>query len=958
MANEPRGPKGPSEPKGPTQISGIDEKWFSENQREAMEQLAERDRWHEARDAFAPGNRPVIFHQLNPLAIPAKYRDLPEFWTVYVPRTNVAWSTRQIDYDYRTRVSTTALTSDGNSETPTAEEQSRVRAARQDESAISAAKKSRQLVAFGSAAEAERFAQDAWRKHWAQQLPKQSQASREAFAENAVINVIRREAFSMDAADPAHVAQYEVWRAQYPAGLPNGVVVHQRNVDFAGLDLPSRRPELADDDLLGYPEPNRTGWDIERPRVHEDNLAWDVRSIGDKTWVLVRNVAPPKSVLAGKDEPEPEPAPVWEFYRNGTGRVVAFEAQEAKKVEAIVPKGVPIDIGNLGTKAPSQDELRELWMQARQRDHSVAWHPAVQSWLTAEQELGQSLKRLMAADPTQGDQLKPVLRSIADVHSLIMTPDGVIADSPAQLEKAYGMLSAAVQQQIAPGAQQEQLLAKVQHWHQQGGALSQESLGLFRYDRIPDIAFVDADVEPVARLDGTGDWVAHRTPSGEFLLARFNTKGELQRVDLPTYPDPESVRVRVADQGGHLTWERLAAIQQRWEKTVHQTYGPDAQKRIDAVMTPSRTLRKQAFEAAQAADPKVVQPEPEAPRRTLFVTPLGGGRALVWQEAADASRKSHEPEFMAWKNDELVALNKHRGQWMPVVGKDETQPVWSAIPETKKPWIVESAGGPVPLTQLISDVQARVPDADVKPSAMNGAGYLIRALAERYGLQPEPLTNKEALWTVHPTPDGKIMVSTREWVAQEKADHPGEYQVYAVAKPIKRPDNEVASFSSPQVVERELKDMGLLYEVRNSMPPEVGDWFDRRLLQSVRETPAVRMGAVEPLTAVAHANRFTQESVMADLRDAQREAKLPRGVRRMQRQILAGASRGLTAEDFETLMPDAPQATGVTWKEAEQQVRAFAHQWLTERPKLAERLTRPQPAPRQTVNAAAVSVPM
>lgn len=1052
MANEPRGPKGPSDPRGPHRIVGIDDRRFSDRELTDYERLAEQDKWWEARNAFAPGNRPVIFRQLNPLLIPEPCRDWPEFWTVYVPRTRVAWNARQIIRDFQDRVPTDALDHLGNSDNPTPEEYRQAQRAREDQAALELALRNRQLAMFGSAAEAERFAQQEWRKYWSLRLPKQSLESRQRFQQDAVITPIRHEVFTVDERDPAHVMQYEIWRAQYPEGLPLGVLVHRRRVDVDALAIaPRRSPALDPDNPWTLSEPDRAEWEVRSgtatPAGAPPRETWTIYPAGPQTFILARPssdgswefkkngagkvaafdapnakrvaaMAPAdiRAVPASPDDPGPDPALLdpnalapgsgtltsepsweirsigertwvltrytaqgqWDFWANATGKVVAFDAPSAEAVLPMIPHDVPVVVGRPEEGVPDAEALKALWELARDHAQRFSYHPAVSEWLAAEQTVGRTLKAVMAEDPRAAQRLKPVFNAVVRIHSLILPPDGLVATDPGQLTQAYDQLDQLAKSLMPPGPTRDRLVDGVQFWRRTAGALSLDSLGLFKHGRVADIHFADYDVESVARVDGTGDWVAHRTPSGAFLLARLNHHGMVAQVDLAVYRDERAVRTRVADQGGYLSFADVRAVRltkdngrpvvkresvlvQRWHDAARKAFGSEeADRRLAQLMTPARVSRQVALDAGQAADPTPVRPEAAKPSRALYVTPLGGGRALVWQEPTDSARKDRDPEFVVWdKNGALVSLNKHHGSWLPPAAPGQPARVWAEIPEHQKPWVVESTDPSASLADLARQAAERVPDATVAPKFPMGGESLIRALAERYGLKPEPLSaNKEALWVVHPAPGGKTMLSTREWVVEEKPQYPGEYLVYAPARPLRRADGTIALFDSPAAVVKELEAMGIAYDTRATMPPEVGDWFNHRLIRSARETPAIRWGPIDPLTALTHAHRMVRSSALWDLREEQREKGLPPEIKRMQRQLFAGAARNLRAEDFEAILPDAPQAAGVTWQEAEAEVRAFARRWLEERPTLAERLTRPAPAPRPRRASSPASMPI
>ena len=225
------------------------------------------------------------------------------------------------------------------------------------------------------------------------------------------------------------------------------------------------------------------------------------------------------------------------------------------------------------------------------------------------------------------------------------------------------------------------------------------------------------------------------------------------------------------------------------------------------------------------------------------------------------------------------------------------------------------------------------------------------------------------------------MLSTRQWVVEDKPHYPGEVLVHAAVRPFTEGREVVQRFAKPADAAAVAQSRGLTYHVRSTMPPEVADWFDFKLQQAMRHTPPVRWGPVDPLTALTtRASRFTQEAALEDLQDLQKQLKLPPLVQKMQRQLFAAATRGLTAQDLDqtlvktgtkhrvTLHDPTNMTTnlslraGVSWHEVEQDLKAFAEQWLEERPKLAERLTHdPRPVvrpgtPRQSLRPATVSV--
>jgi hypothetical protein len=1086
----PQGNRGASDPKSGYRIAGINDRLFSQKQRDLLEQMADQDPWDVAGNAYAQDNRPEIFRQLNPLVIPENARDWPEFWTVHVPRTPVAWKDVQVVHDFflvhtdqlRSRTASEdaegpAFADDASEadavakaqarDTARAQDKARMQKIWDDKQALTAARAHRQTVSFPSEAEAERYAQQVWREYWGQHLDKQLGGSRKAFERDAVIIPKRRVEFTLDAQDPAHQMQYALWQALHPNAdavlpfrlvdhdMPEDIVVTARNVSWLDYPAaqtppppaPSRIKEFEADGVTiqmdmgkrgpdsvraDYAEPNRSAWDAQRgvrtgsepgapserpwqmvgalpdsrtgrpttyvlgrlqadetweyyhngsgkiaafdaanpararrmapgdlsiavppvPGRHSAALPmaplqaeqldrtqwtpeyeppWEVRNIGPRTWALTRS-------LQGFE---------WEFYHNASGRVVAFDSKKAASVAAMVPHGTPVVVGSWQPGEPDADALRDLWEMARNTRQHVRPHPEVEQWLVAEQTLGQKIKAGLQEFPDFKQQAPAVIAAVADVHRVVFPPNGIVGSDPALLTAAHEHLTAVIVagRMVAPGPVWEPLQKAAQFWHHQSQALSQDRLGLFSYNRVADLAFEDPDAAPVQRIDGTGDWIASRTPSGAFVLGQTDAHGAIQRVDLAVYRDERALRIRVGDQGGYLTLQNRKALLDAWEDRMHKSYGKQAAARIDEVMTPSRELRRQAFQAAQAADPKPATTERPAPALQLYCTPLGGGKGLVWTLPTDGRRKELEPEFVIWHGDKLAPLNKRAKGWLPPVAEGEAPRKWAEIPESKRPWVVESQAG---LADMVQQIASRVPQAQVQAAPLPN-NYLVRALAQRYGLMPEPLaTAKEGLWTVHPTPQGGVMLSTRQWVAQPKADHPGEYEAYAAVKPFQvtkaGAEPEIRRWPSAAAAQADLERAQIVHRVSATMPPEVVDWFAPRLQKQTLAAPPVRWGPIEPLTALTKtANRLTREAFVEDLIEDQTQAGVPAPVQRMQRQIVAGARAGLKAADFEAILPDAARNAGVSWQDAERAAHDYARYWLAQRPKLAERITHPAP---------------
>ncbi|WP_020375072.1 hypothetical protein [Sulfobacillus thermosulfidooxidans] len=1053
-SQEPRGVRGPSDPRSGFRITELTgNQFYSESQLAAIQRVAEQDAWHQARSAYDPANRPIIRQQLNPLMIPEAFRALPEFWAVYVPRTNVAWHPKQILYDALHRVDPT--------DDPDAPRSSPARA---KPTAVDG--NQRRLVVLGSAEEAERVAQQIWRTYWQQHIDRQFQTSRELFEQNAVVTVERQRVFTVDWQNPAHVMQYELFQAQYPQGLPPDIVVHHRHAAFEDLAAIPPSPARGIDD---WEEPDRhtwmmmrstveplpttpaiwtvyavTGADLAPPMtpwnatvrdgsgsvtpvlwgpppptwaattplyvlaqkaadgswtfwregngkirlidapsaarvadvvplsmhvrlpdpgepapdwtgVHQGMVAawtpdatrlhpWEIHPIGDQQWVLTR--------YAAQGE--------WMFWTNATGRPPVFVAARAEQVLRMVPHDLPVMVGREEAGVPHPEVLAELWQWSRDQRQSVTYHPAVAEWLQAEQDLGRHLKTVMA-DPGLQAAGRPILQAIVATHCLILPPDGRVATAPSELTRAYETLYQTIGQSSLPADIRTKLTRQAQFWQQTSGALSADALGLFRYDRLTDIAFRDFETEHTPRMDALGDWVAQRTPSGAFLLARLTQDGHIGHVDLPVYASEQAVRIRVADQGGIVTWQNVrevirgnpkttrSAVLSRWYAASQKTFGEEAAtERLLHLMTPARTLRHHAALAAAEVDPKPIPQPPVRGPRTLYVTPLGQGRALVWQQPQDDRRKELDPEFVTWKGADCIPLNKRRGAWLAPPRPGDPPRQWAAIPDANKPWIVD-AGTPVSLAELLNRVRERVPDAVVQPDMTNQSVALIRALAERYGIRPVPLKNKEALWTVHPTPDGHTMLSTRQWVATEKPAYPGEYVVYLAARPFTNGARAVVPFPSVSSAQHFLRREGITYDVRTTMPPEVMDWFDQRLIDRMRQTPSPSRVPSDPVGSLRQASRLVREAFDWDMEVVLRAQKVPAAARYMAHQFYAGTMRGLTVTDWERLKPEAVAHAGVSWADTARRVEQTAQQWLAERPHLREKLAGPSARPARSL---------
>lgn len=1013
MANEPRGPQGPREPNSPAYVAGISGRRFSDKQLEIAQEIAERDQWDDAHDAFSPINRPVILQQLNPLAIPKKNREWPEVWMVYVPHTPIAWSDYQMVRDWRRRTAPKPASALNSTNDAAANQNKRAPQPRQQ---LRDNLKARQTILFNNADEAAAFAQDTWRQYWQNAVPEKLSQARQRFTQDATIEVTRVREFTYFLDNPAHRAQYEDFKAQYADGVfPPDIQIRGNTAEYVHQD-PEQRARLIEQQQQTIKREGfrtqmalATDWfDLEENlRSADDELVakkvdaddpWVLRHLGDAQWALVR--------------PVPDSAGV-EFWRNGTGRIAVLSGEEPAKIVETLPKNVPAVVHGDPT-LPQGEPLRDMLKLARDHRYDMVSAREVQEWLAAEQAVGQTLKMAIAEDPAHAARWKGMVTQVVDIHTTVLPPDGVLAGDPSHLERHYQQLLNTVDH-LPRNDTQQRLAGQVRHWHRTSGELSQDSLGIFRYQRLPDAAFKDTNVEHGKRVDSLGNWLMTKTASGEFIVASMGQDGVIDRIDLPTYRNEDAARIRIANAGGVPDlkgYDEHDSIVDLWYKQAEYALGPEeATRRLNRLKTPSAALRKIEYAAQQAQEPKLDAPQKvamanlgrighffqEAAERSfgqaeaerkwqnlterhpmlqtaadlvsphksgakpLYVAPWGHDCAVVWQEPENAKRLDQSPELVRWHGDRLVAMNKHaRGGWLPPLGPNDSPRVFEDIPESQRPWVVHVPGG---LKAQVAEVQARVPEAVVSARVLPDAS-VARALVERYGLPPKPLKGLEdTLWTLHPTPRQSVMMSTKEWIATPKPDWPNEWEMYQAVIPYRQERDgtqHIFEWPSAAQAKRDLDKNGFLSHVSDTMPPEVFDWFDRKLAQHTLDNPAIRWGSVEPWKALQHASRFVRESFVADRRERQFEEGRPLPERLMEHQLMAGALGGrdtvLTAQDFANALPDASHASGKTWDEVEQQVRDYAREWLSERPKLAEKLTRPQPAPRVASRAPAISI--
>jgi len=662
-------------------------------------------------------------------------------------------------------------------------------------------------------------------------------------------------------------------------------------------------------------------------------------------------------------------------------------------------------------------------------------HPEVETWLSAEQALGTTLKALKAETPEgQATHWDAVRNAIVNVHHVVFPPTGTLTEDSQALDQAHDRLERTIHEAFAPAsdpalltrenawlrpggplsrieaayrAKMEEpeakaspnpampptpeaaLLARAQYWRIQSGALTRDSLGIFQKGRIAELGFADTRVESKAHIDGLGDWVAYPTPRGHYLVGQMHKNGQLGHVDLPVYRDWEAVRARVANQGGNLTIEANPQLFETWATRLAKDAPKEAEAIIAREADPShRAVRErqglhQAYTKALDGedDPKPVIETPQRTPRQLFVTPLGGGRGMVWQFTDEAHRHDATEELVQRKGTDVVALNKRSKGWRPFPKAGQPRPVWEQIPATQKPWVVESDDPHAAITELVALAQEQVPTMSVE-AKLSTDSHIIRALVERYGLEPQPLTQlQEAIWTVHPTPKRTAMASTQMWAVQEKAEYPGEYDAYTVAVPFTvQPESGaprvIYETLNPVTIKEKLERNGLVVQSKDTLPPQVADWFKPKDPKLSLETPPVRWGPIDPVTALSRADRPIRNMVLHDLRDAQEDAEIPPTIRLMQRRMLVGlVQKGLHAEDFASLEvpyeklhrnqpkqqdPAALAQATATWGEVEQQIREYAKEWLAERPKLAEKLTHPAPTqrlqPRSSLATAGVSI--
>ncbi|MHB1612534.1 MAG: hypothetical protein ACYCT0_12675, partial [Sulfobacillus sp.] len=599
---DPRDPRRPREPMAGLHIQGIEDRRFSEKVLRNIEAQAEKDaendhNW-EATNAYAPANRPIIRQQLNPLMVAEKYRDWPELWAVYVPHTTTAFSSRQLLWDRTQRTHPDQLKArwrsgaiQGTEPPPPTDEE--LTAIENEGLETPVAPQSLGLTArlYPSAEEAERAAQAIWRQYWTQYRDQLAKESQDAMADNAAITVVRQAEFTVDMTNPAHVAQYEFWLAQFPDGLPPHVTVHQKHADLVelapaalGTGDPSRDP-------ASWPDPDHSDWELKFPVQNPWTLARFATEAQDLTSVAspAGDTAPADSVPADSvpqkatearrpgswevraiaphaDAEDPHSPPLWalarryatpdgetwEFWRNGTGRTVAFDAKTPEKVLGMVPRALGAVVSDADQTVSHMAALHDLWQLSRQADRYQVAHPAVQDWLAAEQAVGQPLIAWMQeAQGAPGRQaaLKTLRTEVVALHTQVFPSDGIVQNSAEKLPDHYDQILHLAQTVLPPGDRREKFLGFVHKWREAAEGLNQDSLGLFRYGRVPDIAFVDYDMESSARLNGVSEWIANPLPSGAMLLGTVDHKGRIGWVELPRY-SPEAARIHVADQGG------------------------------------------------------------------------------------------------------------------------------------------------------------------------------------------------------------------------------------------------------------------------------------------------------------------------------------------------------------------------------------------------------------------------
>lgn len=953
------------EPLTPHRIAGVKDTVFSEADRRYFEQLAEQDDWAQATDAFSPSHRPVIRQQLNPLIVQAQWlkqhpelanaaetaqmpQDLPELWVVKVPRTEYAFTPTDLLVDrlYRDQP--------GRGATSRGMAPRKVPQYTPDtlEDAMNAAKARWKLQTFTSAEDAERFAQETWRTYWEQHVKSMTEASREHFQKNAVINVTRERYFTVDESRPAHQLQYELFLQDHPLerGFPEGTLVdfkdsnrprpasprnaalaknQQRAAEYEQFALGRLAPE---DAFEFHTDADRQDWQAgESTRATAEEAMdpsqiWQIRKMGDKEFVLARQT----------------PDSQWEFWRNATGRAVAFEAKSAQAVLKSLPKTVAATTQI--TEQIDAETLRKQWISARNHDYTAPTE-VVNTWVEAETDVGRALTQVAQQSPLMARQVLPLLGRVDAIDQQVFPDDGLV---PAQIDhtlESLDYLHKAAQRAL-PLSARPAVLGAIDHWRTVTGPLNTDSLGLFQYGRIPDIGFTDSRVESVAHVDGLGDWAAHRMPSGHYALARLKNDGTVSHVEIPLYRDKQAVHHRVANQGGYLTFEQNDWLAKEWVKRTEKAFGPNADRIITAALTPDAVWRDYLAREKHQDDPRPLPPVTEAPSAwNLSVTPMGNGRGLVWHTVEDPNRKEHEPELVAWRRGVLTSLNKRNHGWR-LPAKDGSVPEWDTIPVEQRPWVVET-GPKGSIRDMVEAVRQEMPSARVTAEPLTDP-HIVEALAQRWGFQPASLRMSEGIWMVHPVPGNpdRWMLSTREWITDPKVDRPGEFIAHAAFKPYRDhqaplgPDGypPVTQFrTTPATLIQTLEKAGCVGQLAQSLPPEsvqvvtVRDSWD---------TPAIDWTNRDPLVVVHRGSYELSETVLEDLQDEMEEAEVPAPRQLMMKQVYAGSRTlaPLRADDWQNTLPDAEKDAGFTWHEAESSVRQFAATWLEEHPKIAKRL--------------------
>lgn len=832
-----------------------------------------------AHDPYHPANRPVVRQQCNPLMIPPRYRDWAEVWFVGVPGTPYHWVRRHVPPG-------TTL----------------------------------EVIAYPSQEEAIQHAQELWQQVW--QFKPLSQDAQELWKNGIMVSPRVERIFTVKTAE--HLALYQSMRATLAETYP-GVTVHFRG-EAARLAFPSLADPSTPQDLSQHLSPDRMwntdtidalldSWqddpEVSSAQPHSGEPETDPGAPERQdAWVALRlnpSDTPPRWVLwAPKDATHSDVV----FWTNATGHIAIWEAESEQDLQEQLPRHISLNakIGYGMTLDPATA------MTAMHRQALRPMHPDVATWLAHRD----TLQDLITQDPAIARSSKVALLQATDaVTQVVFPPTGVLARSPLELTRAYLRLKTAIAQRTPPGASRDAALAAAQRWEQASDPLRVDSLGIFQKGRLPDLVFDDPrQVKDVPYHEGLPrSWAVHQLPSGRCLIGALNQQDEIVYVDLKCYANPDDAIRRIRIMDGMPVPQNRPDLVKEWQQRLTARFPDSAPQMIKQAMTINKEYFRTMVQAAQEqyrlqrAQHTAPTPRPHTPP-TVYLTPIGGGRAVAWMWPQDPSDKDYAPRLVRQVGTKVVDINPHSGWYLPK--SDPAHPrQWADIPPSRRPWIIE-APGPAALRDLVAQAQAQAPAVQIVPALLPDDGHrIIAALAERYGIKPEPFVRvDEAFWLRHPAPvkGGAYMASTRQWLVTPKPEYPGEYHAISVLRPLPGPQGIFPPLLSRQAddLDRALDQRQLLHHVFEAIPPDAIDYFDRHVAK-MRQVFMTQKLDQDPHTlwkVLPTLPRQRQRILLADLKDDLREAQLPtEDVRRYSR-VLVGAMRGIDPQFLAAL--DSP----------------------------------------------------